>query len=234
MNPGTRWILRHDSKTLLRLTSFCPEYFSLFYDFIVEFIEITPQEWDVAYEQDPRDVPWVFVDQDGFEQPYSSFLVTWVADENRISLKYAPAFQTVRSDMWTRIKALFGIPPEIVPLERAPMCWGPARPRSILKRLKSSDSETVYSALDELGMGVSAEQAEWASDILLSHAYHEDPIARRLVLNGIGELARVHGYVNASAAASVIRDALKDPTLRRHALIAMDEVARFAGVRIET
>jgi hypothetical protein len=225
------WIIYNAQQPLVRLSF--TGYSDLWACYVVGFLAITPAEVEATEFCDPRDVPWEFVDcETGQRVPFCAFSLSWKPAENRVSLKYYGTYPTVRSDRWSRLKALMGSPPPRVPQARAPLGWHKLRKRRVLQLLRRSDLEDVLGALDSVRHYASESQAAWASDLFRSYALHESDHARAIAMRGFGELARVHGYVDLDRVPAILVQSSTDPSaeVRQAAERALSEIRRFTNI----
>jgi len=224
------WMICDEDRPLVRLSHVGRR--EGFQYFVAGFVGISVEEWKAAYRKDPRDVPWVFVSsEDGHRVPYCRFDIGWSKERKEVWLKWTSCFSQVRDDRWSRMKARFGIAPEVVEQERAPIGWRKLSKRETRRRLRSEGREDVLTALTNLGQLACGAQLEWASDILVFCALDADRVVRRVAINGLGELARVRGYVDRDRVERLLAGAMRDECkwVREAAERAKDEIGRFAG-----
>lgn len=214
---------------LLRLTFV--DKFDAWSNYRITFVGITPEEWEAAWWKDPRDIPWTIEWDDGRPPtPYCSAQLSWHSGRDVLGIKsYGCFYLRSPPGLWPRVRRRLGFPLPEVPQERAPLGWRRLKKRSVLRRLDSDDDTEVEDALSDLALDASAAQAPWAAALLVRHARGPGGV-RLAVLAGLGELARLHGYVDRATAIPLLTDALTDRRagVRRAAADALDVIARFA------
>ncbi len=230
LHPAPDWMICHDQQPLVRLSHIGRH--ESYSHYVVGFVGIGVDEWESAYKRDPRDVPWEFVSSiDGHRVPYSTFDIGWSAERKEMWLKWGGCFSRVPDDWWTRLKACFGIPPEVVPQARAPITWQRIKERKIMRKLASEDVHDLADALSDVGYHASGSQLNWANEILILHALHRDRMVRRIAINGLGELARVRGFADHGRVQRVLSISKVDECkwVREAAETAGEEIRRFAN-----
>jgi hypothetical protein len=85
-----------------------------------------------------------------------------------------------------------------------------------------------------LSAALYSDDAEWAENVCMSLAKHEDPNVRGNAVLGLGHIARIHTKLTESGAKPVIEAALKDESdyVRGQASVAADDAEFFLGWRL--
>lgn len=195
----------------------------------VTFLAITEREWEEVYARDPRDVAWVLQCQEnGQTFPFSYFTLLW-HPEDRTIVMMATGFRTMPDGLWSTVKRWIGLRAASIQRERARLGWRRLSKSFVQKKLRSGNRQDVEEALLEIQHFSSSIQAPWASDTLLKYAEDPDMVLRMQAVDGLGELARVHGYVDRGRTIPALDRALNDPVerIRQLAAQSLDEIKRF-------
>lgn len=229
MRPILVRLLAEDGETELLRLRYCSESETeVWQQYHVEFVGMSEaQLLETIHNIDERDLRYVFESSDGGRAPFATVGVVYHRGLSQLSTRDAFGYSTSPpAGFRTWIRHVLGLPPIVVPLERAPCSWArtPRRTiRSLCRRPQSLDEGLTLAYMTPRRKDVF-----WVIPLLLQGARDADPLVRTVACGGFGEIARVHGYSTPDVLRT-LAERMDDPVepVRKAAARSAAEIQRF-------
>ena len=193
-----------------------------------EFVGIDERQFAaLVNEIDRRDVTLDYEMADGSRRPFASIWVTYRPDIGRLFVRAIGINSPTPPKRSVLTRWLHKDEKPVHP-ERAPFHWHFVSRRSLQRRLKMDDSESLVtvSQLDHVG----PKDAEWALQQLQRFCKHSDLYVRQSAIEGIAELTRRYGVTSDEVEALLgqIKSESQDAYERRIAEKSLNDIRRFS------